>query len=386
MGAFTRSYCQLGVAAFTSTLQRDIEMSPTRILVDSLADAGLLNAQMGNAREIVSRLDAERFHVTMFALGAPDPRLLARANTRLVQLPQRRQTVRIISEFLWGKHSLLFYMKASPASHWYQSARKKWKDNRTTIGTIESQSDLRNEPTINAASVRLWEQTVLRCDYLYSNSRRVQSSLQREYGLPSEVIPTGVDTQFFSPGTHGPSNDRVVVLFVGSLRPFKQPQLLLTAAARFPGADFHIAGDGLMAAELATRVERENLRNVSLLGSLNAEELRAEYRRADVFLFPSGWEGSPKVILEAAACGLPVIARNSYAPESVKHGVTGYQVATDEELFSRLEALIANSDLRKKLGHAGRAHSLNFDWTRIARRWEQTFVDLAERRSSRQAS
>jgi hypothetical protein len=104
MGAFTRSYCQLGVAAFTSTLQRDIEMSPTRILVDSLADAGLLNAQMGNAREIVSRLDAERFHVTMFALGAPDPRLLARANTRLVQLPQRRQTVRIISEFLWGKH------------------------------------------------------------------------------------------------------------------------------------------------------------------------------------------------------------------------------------------------------------------------------------------
>jgi glycosyltransferase involved in cell wall biosynthesis len=361
-------------------------MKPIRILVDSFADAGLLNAQMGNAREIVSRLDAQHFHVTMFTLGVADPRIIARANTRLVQLPQRRQTVRIISEFFWGKHSLLFYMKASPASRWYQTARKKWKDVRTTIGTIESQSDLRNEATITSASVRLWEQTVLQCDYLYSNSRCVQSSLQHEYGLPSEVIPTGVDTQFFSPAWQRPVNNRTVVLFVGSLRPFKQPQLLLTAAARFPEADFHIAGDGPMAAELAARVERENLRNVSLLGRCHAEELRTEYRRADVFLFPSAWEGSPKVILEAAACGLPVIARNSYAPESVLHGITGYQAASDEELFHCLEALIANSDLRKKLGQAGRAHSLNFDWGKIAHRWEQTFVDLAKRRSLRQAS
>jgi glycosyltransferase involved in cell wall biosynthesis len=361
-------------------------MSTIRILVDSLADRDLLNAQMGNAREIVSRLDADRFHVTMFALGAPDPRILDRPNTRLVQLPRRRQTVKIISEFLWGKHSLLFYMKASPASRWYQSVRKRWKDDRTTIGTIESQSDLRNEPTISIRSVRLWEETVLRCDHLYSNSKRVQGSLQREYGLRSEIIPTGVDTRFFSPDCQRPNNERTLVLFAGSLRPFKQPQLLLTAAAKFPQADFHIAGEGPMAAELELRVQRGNLRNVRLLGSLSTEELRSEYRRADVFLFPSAWEGSPKVILEAAACGLPVIARNSYAPETVLHGVTGYQVASDGELFNCLEALIANSDLRRRLGHAGRAHGLNFDWDLITKRWEHTFIDLTERSSLRRAS
>lgn len=361
-------------------------MKPIRILVDSFADAGLLNAQMGNGREIVARLDPDHFHVTMFVLGEPDPRIINRPNTRLIQLPQRRQTVKILSEFVWGGHSILFYMKASPASRWYQSVRKKLRDQRVTIGTVESQSDLRNEPTITPQSVQLWERTVLRCDYLYSNSRRVHDSLRREYGLPSEVIPTGVDTQFFSPDSDRTSNGRVRVLFVGSLRPFKQPQFLLAAAARFPQADFQIAGDGPMAAELASRVAREDLRNVCFLGPLHASDLRNAYRQADIFLFPSAWEGSPKVILEAAACGLPVIVRNSYAPETVLHGVTGYQAVSDHEILSRLEALIASPDLRRTLGHAGRSHSRTFDWDLITRKWEQTFDEIARGGSLRQAS
>ena len=94
-------------------------MTPIRILVDSFADAGLLNAQMGNAREIVCRLDPGRFHVSMFSVGEPDPRITRRPNTRLVQLPERRQTLRILSEFLLGPQDILFYMMASPASRVY---------------------------------------------------------------------------------------------------------------------------------------------------------------------------------------------------------------------------------------------------------------------------
>lgn len=83
-------------------------MEPIRILVDSFADAGLPNAQMGNAREIIRRLDPDIFHVSTFVLGKPDARMAARNNTRLIQLPRRRQTVRILSEFLLGAHQLLF--------------------------------------------------------------------------------------------------------------------------------------------------------------------------------------------------------------------------------------------------------------------------------------
>lgn len=361
-------------------------MKPIRILVDSFADAGLPNAQMGNAREIVSRLDPARFHVSMFVLGHPDSRLAARRNTHLIRLPERRQTLRILREFLWGAHQILFYMKASPASRWYLSMRKKGNDGRTTIGTLESQSDLRNEPFIVSEAIHLWEQTILRCDRLYSNSKSVQESLDREYGLQSDIIPTGVDTKFFVPDWARPRNLRPRVLFVGSLRTYKQPQLVLDAASRFQQVDFRIAGDGPLALELRNRASAEGLKNVEFLGLLTADNLRAEYQGADVFLFPSKWEGSPKVILEAAACGLPVIARSDYSPETVLHGRSGFQAASDEGIFTHLEELLNNPELRRELGRNGRRLSVQYDWDVITAQWEKAFTHLVMQSELRKAS
>jgi len=361
-------------------------MKPIRILVDSFADDGLPNAQMGNAREIVSRLDPGRFHVSMFVLRRPDARIFARPNTRLIPLPEKRQTVRILREFLWGDHQLLFYMKSSPASHWYLSLRRKWNDRRTTIGTIESQCNGRDEPTIAPKAIRLWEQTILRCDYLYSNAVSAQKSLQREYSLESEIIPTGVDTHFFKPDWNRPRSSRAQVLFVGSLRTYKQPQVVVEAATRFPEADFRLAGDGPLATDLRNVAIERRLSNVSFLGMLSAERLREEYQAADIFLFPSKWEGSPKVILEAAACGLPVIVRNDYSPETVRHGLTGNQAASNEEVFSYLDCLLKNPELRQQLGRNGRQLSEKYDWDRITLQWESAFTQLAQQGCARKAS
>jgi len=251
---------------------------------------------------------------------------------------------------------------------------------------MESQSDLRNEPTITAKAIRQWEQTVLKCDYLFSNSGSVQAGLKREYNISSQIVPTGVDTKFFTPDWERNPNLRPRVLFVGSLRPFKQPQLLLDAAVRFRQADFRIAGEGPLGSEIRNRAQREGITNIRLLGLRDAQALREEYRRADVFLFPSMWEGSPKVILEAAASGLPVIARNNYSPETLVHGVTGYQASSDSEIFSFLEALLASPELRTKLGRNGRRHSLSYDWDLIAARWSEAFESLAAVKSMRIAS
>jgi len=360
-------------------------MTPVRILVDSLADQGLTNAQMSNAREIIRRLDSERFHVSIFCGGVPDCNIAQRPNTRLVPLPQRRRTVRILREFLLGRHDILFYVKPSPASRFYLTWRRGWKDRRITVGTIESQSDVRNEPTITPEAVDLWERTVLRCDYLFSNSRSVKQSLQREYNLPSEIVPTGVNTSFFTPAWGRPANARPRVLFVGSLRPFKQPQLLLNAAARFPEADFFLVGEGLMADELKARIEREQIRNATLTGLLGSEQLKDQYQKADIFLFPSAWEGSPKVLLEAAACGLPVIARQDYLPETVIHGETGFLAGSDREVFAQLQELLSHPEQRRKFGEAGRKHSEQFDWDPITRRWEEVFLDLMSKKTARAA-
>src|SRR5271169_4346918 len=192
-------------------------MKPVNILVDSLADEGLTNAQMINAREIVSRLDPERFSVTMFVLGIAARQISDRPNTRLIQLPDRLQTIPLLSHFLFGKQDILFYLKASPASRWYLKLRTLGRNQCAIAGTIESQTDWRDE-TINPQTIRLLEETVLRCDFLFSNSAFVKRSLEKNYGLQSEVVPTGVDTEFFTPDWARSANLRPRVLFVGSLR------------------------------------------------------------------------------------------------------------------------------------------------------------------------
>lgn len=350
-----------------------------RLLVDSLADEDGFNAQMTSARDIMSRLDRTRFHVTTFCSGKPDVRLVQQPATRLIQLPRRRQTLRIFAEFARGDHDILFYVKPSPAARMYFSLRPKWLDKRIVIGTVESQSDLRNEPTITPEFIHLWERTILRSDYLFSNSASVRESLKREYGLPSEVVPTGVDTKFFTPVWDRPANSRVRVLFVGSLRPFKGPQLLVRAAARFAGADFVIVGDGVMAAELEQQVRHEKRTNVQFARGLDVFALREQYRATDIFLLPSPWEGSPKVILEAAACGLPVISRADYEPETVVDGQTGYLGRSDDELLDHLAKLIASPDLRTAMARASRSHIEKFDWDPITRRWEEIFIKLASK-------
>src|SRR5262249_16741890 len=246
-----------------------------------------------------------------------------RRNTRLVQVPRRLQTTKILREFIFGRHHLLFYLKSSPAARYYLGLRRKFGDKRPVIGTVESQSDLRNEPTISPEAVHLWEHTILRSDWLFSNSTAVRQSLLKEYGLVSEVLPTGVDTQYFFPAGKARECRRPKVLYVGALRPFKHPHIVVDAAMRFPEADFALAGDGLMAADLRDRARHDQLTNIEFLGSRTPEQLRLDYQDADIFLFPSTWEGSPKVLLEAASSGLPVIARRNYHPETVVDGATG---------------------------------------------------------------
>jgi len=329
---------------------------------------------MINAREIVSRLNPSGFSITMFARHRPAAPIRSRPNTRLIQLPARLQTIPLFTQFMLGSYDILFYLKASPASRWYMKLRSHRRNRCVVVGTIESQTNWQDE-SMTAQAIRLFEETILRCDYLFSNSEMVRWSLEANYRLPSEVIPTGVDTEFFTPSWERPPNPRPRVLFVGSLRPFKGPQTVLDAAQRHPEADFVVVGDGLMADELQFRAKA--MPNVTMRGTLGRAAIREEYRNADIFLFPSRWEGSPRVLLEAAASGLPVVARKDYEPESVIDGRTGFLVADADEMMTRLAQLIADPDLCRAFGRAARSHVARFSWDVITQQWEATFVRLA---------
>ena len=62
-------------------------------------------------------------------------------------------------------------------------------------------------------------------------------------------------------------------------------------------------------------------------------------RTADIFFFPSVLEGHPQVLLQAAGSGLPIVAMNTYRPDCVVNGTTGFLAKTEDELSDGLDQL-----------------------------------------------
>jgi glycosyltransferase involved in cell wall biosynthesis len=188
---------------------------------------------------------------------------------------------------------------------------------------------------------------------------------------------------FFSSQEHPPEKPSLIVLFAGSLRPYKRVDVVVRQAARWPAVQFRIIGRGEEEQNCRNLAHQLGCSNVVFLGHLPSQQVAEEMRRADIFLFPSILEGHPQVLGQAAACGLPVVAMNIYRPEYVIDGKTGYLVETDEELSCKLGLLISDSELRYSMRSQAITHSAHYDWDLITAQWEQSFEQAVAKRRSR---
>ena len=136
-------------------------------------------------------------------------------------------------------------------------------------------------------------------------------------GLPAGRIR--VKPNFVDLPEEPPAGPRSGFLFVGRLSPEKGVSVLADAAQRLAGIPIRVAGSGPAEAALG------GIRGVALLGALPIGQVVAEMHRARALVLPSVWyEGFPRTLVEAFACGLPVIAsRLGALEELVEHGVTG---------------------------------------------------------------
>ena len=149
----------------------------------------------------------------------------------------------------------------------------------------------------------------------------------------------------------------VRLVSVGRLAPPKDFTTLLTAVAGLRPGTFRltIVGDGPLRLALEGQASSLGLVGVDLLGEVN--DVRPYLDGADIFVLSSTSEGMPMSVLEAMAAGLPVVASSvGGIPEAVVDDATGVLVppARPSELGAALEQLIADRDLRRRLGDAGR--------------------------------
>lgn len=220
-----------------------------------------------------------------------------------------------------------------------------------------------------------------------ANSRGLQRLAQKATpDVPIQVIPNGVDIELFSPTLAKPAADKIRVLFTGRVVYQKGLDVVLRALTQAAApVELEVVGDGddrpaleKMAAELGLRDR------VRFAGWAPRTDLPAHYRAADIFVLASRAEGMPNVVLEAMACGLPVIATQVAGNEElVQEGVSGLMIPPEDvpALAHALEKLAADEALRRQMGEAGRRRvNDEFTWQQIARQYLEVCKSVLETR------
>jgi len=349
-------------------------MDKVRVMFLPKVDAGNTNAQSLNVREIALRLDPERLQSTLLYESEPDPRLLEKPGIRLLQLPTRGKTSRILKEMLAGHH-IISYVDYSPASYLFLHLPRRMRRGAKVV--FHAEAPLAQMVNPSRVLQFLFEGIFPRCDAYTGITEFVARDVSRTKAVTS-ILPVGVDTESFSPPAKR-ENRSPVILFAGTLMERKGPQHVVAAAAQFPDAVFRIAGTGRGGFDQTLRnmIDQMKLKNVSLEGPKTQKEMLDTMQNSDIFLLPSRLEGIPKVTLEAAATGLPSIVFRDYETPSVVDGITGFQVTTLAEMMQALRRLIEDRSMRERMGNAARKHVEKFDWNLVSRLWQNAYLDLA---------
>ena len=166
------------------------------------------------------------------------------------------------------------------------------------------------------------------------------------------VFPNYVLTDVFTPGEEEPEPNRIC--YVGRLHEQKNLMALLQACEGLE-VELHLVGEGHLRADLQEQAALLDVRIV-LYGNLPHSELPAIIRQAAIFALVSHYEGHPKALLEAMACGVPVLAANSPGVrEQITHAETGWLVETDSRSIRHgIQHLLSSPQLRDSIGKNAR--------------------------------
>ncbi|OGV73065.1 MAG: hypothetical protein A3K19_00965 [Lentisphaerae bacterium RIFOXYB12_FULL_65_16] len=220
---------------------------------------------------------------------------------------------------------------------------------------------------------RIWRNA----DRVVANSRGLQelaSVTGRRIGVTVDMVPNGVDTGFFSPS---PVEKPAVFtfLFVGRFASQKNLLHLMDQFERLLSrhpARLVLVGDGPDGARLQERVRSSPrlFSSVTLFPWTTRDEVRQHYRNAHCLVNPSLCEGLPNTVLEAMACGLPVVATNVGGNnELVQHGANGFlfEVGDDNGLECQMCAVMSQP-ASVEMGLRSRAIAAErFSWESAAR-------------------
>ncbi len=201
---------------------------------------------------------------------------------------------------------------------------------------------------------------------------------------PITIVPQfGVDPTIFAPAAHSAA-PRLVVGYAGGLLPEKGVDLLLQAAAGLPQVEVRLAGSGHQEAALSGLAQHLGLQDrVQFIPRLPSTAMPDFYRQLDVLVLPSrttpNWkEQFGRVLIEAMACGVPVIgAQSGEIPQVIGDAGLIFPEGDAGALRSHIQRLAEDVALRRELAQRGRMRVLdNFTQAHVAAVTHQVYLQM----------
>jgi starch synthase len=180
-----------------------------------------------------------------------------------------------------------------------------------------------------------------------------------------EVIPYAADTRRFRPVAKSPEAEGCTFLFAGGITQRKGIKYLLRAWSKVRRPGWRLQLLGALPRRLGPLEDDLKVEGVEHLGRVGHDEMPARMAAADVFVFPSLFEGSAVVTYEALACGLPSVA-TAASGTVARDGVEGFLVPSRDvdALADRMIRLGLDPTLRARMGASARRRAEAFDWAR----------------------
>lgn len=238
---------------------------------------------------------------------------------------------------------------------------------------------------------------ILKAKRLITVSEYSKNDIVKSLGYPREnilVIPPAIDHSLYYKKSHmdkkfiskyGISEDEKIILYVGSERPRKNLPRLLKAIkclkdkianiklvkignSQMPGARNNLIS-------LARNLDIEN--DIIFLDQVGEQELVNFYNIADVFVFPSLYEGFGMPPIEAMACGCPVVTSNvTSLPEVVADAALTVDPINIEDITNAMYILLTEEDFKKELVQKGYERAKDFTWENSAQKLFHLYQEM----------
>lgn len=205
-------------------------------------------------------------------------------------------------------------------------------------------------------------------DVVISQNTFQKKSLKEKFGIESQIVKNPLIIT-----KSKKDNDENYILWVGTIRKIKQPELFLKLAKKLPNYNFMmIGGKGENPILYETIKNKAKLiPNLEFIGFVPHHEIYKYYNKSTLLVNTSKIEGFPNIFLEAWMHFIPVISLNVDPDGIIKEYKLGFHSKNFDELGNNVNEICQNSELRQKMGENGRAYvEKEHDIKKIADKFE----------------